>query len=218
MNTNYKYRPKTINQFIFATSELEIKIKRYTRGNSLLPLVLYGKHGTGKSLLADLIPKAIEGKDVRVNYVNAEELNNSSEVRKKFFRSLHFDKLFSTNGQKNNYTVIEEVNFDPKAKGALRVCIDQMAERELFIFTTNEVDKLDKGLLSRAALVEVVPVPPENFFPHAKNILFCEGVDLNDTTLMEVLDSVYDDEYDNRAYYKALDEIIDAWNDSKISQ
>ena len=213
MNTNYKYRPKTVDEFVFATPKLETQIKRYTQGKSMLPLVLHGEYGTGKSLLADLIPKALDGEDVKVNYINAEELNSANDVRKKFFRSVQFDKLFSANGQKNNYTVVEEVNFDPKAKGALRVCLDSMAERELFIFTTNEVEKIDRGLLSRAEVVEVLPAPPDRFFPRAQHILRSEGVDLEDSVLREVLETVYENDYDNRAYYRALDEIIEAWND-----
>ena len=218
MNTNYKYRPQTIDDFVFATPKLETIIKRYTKSKSMLPLVLYGSYGTGKSLLAELIPKAIDGDDVIVSRVNAEELNNAKDVRDKFFRSPHYDKLFSTNGQKNNYTVIEEVNFDPKAKGALRVCLDGMAERELFIFTTNEVEKIDRGLLSRAEVVEVLPAPPDSFFPRAQHILRSEGVDLDDSVLRDVLETVYENDYDNRAYYRALDEIIEAWNDNTLHQ
>ena len=218
MNSNYKYRPKTIDEFVFATPKLETQIKRYTKGKSMLPLVLHGEYGTGKSLLADLIPKALDGEDVKVNYINAEELNNANDVRKKFFRSAQYDKLFSTNGQKNNYTIVEEVNFDPKAKGALRVCLDGMAERELFIFTTNEVEKIDRGLLSRAEVVEVLPAPPDRFFPRAQHILRNEGVNLEDSVLRDVLDTVYENDYDNRSYYKALDEIIEAWNDNTLQQ
>lgn len=214
MNTNYKYRPKTIDEFVFATPKLETQIKRYTQGKSMLPLVLHGEYGTGKTLLAELIPKALDGADVSVNYINAEELNNATDVRKKFFRSVMFDRIFTgPNGQKNNYTIVEEVNFDPKAKGALRVCLDGMAERELFIFTTNEVEKIDRGLLSRAEVVEVLPAPPDRFFPRAQHILRSEGVDLDDSVLRDVLETVYENDYDNRAYYRALDEIIEAWND-----
>ena len=214
MNTNYKYRPKTIDEFVFATPKLETQIKRYTQGKSMLPLVLHGEYGTGKTLLAELIPKALDGADVSVNYINAEELNNANDVRKKFFRSAQFDRIFTgPNGQKNNYTIVEEVNFDPKAKGALRVCLDGMAQRDLFIFTTNEVEKIDRGLLSRAEVVEVLPAPPDRFFPRAQHILRSEGVDLDDSVLRDVLETVYENDYDNRAYYRALDEIIEAWND-----
>jgi DNA polymerase III delta prime subunit len=88
----------------------------------------------------------------------------------------------------------------------------------LFIFTTNEVEKIDRGLLSRAEVVEVLPAPPDRFFPRAQHILRSEGVDLDDSVLRDVLETVYENDYDNRAYYRALDEIIEAWNDNTLHQ
>ena len=103
------------------------------------------------------------------------------------------------------------MNFDPTAKGALRTCLDDMAGRELFIFTTNEVEKLDLALLSRSEVVEVLPAPPDRFFNRAKHIVSSEGVAITDAVLMDLLEAVYDSDYDNRSYYKALDEVIDDW-------
>ena len=85
----------------------------------------------------------------------------------------------------------------------------------MIIFTTNEVDKLDPGLLSRAEVVEVPPVDHETFLRKAQEILKSEGVTLDDKSVLEVLESVYQIKSDNRNYYKALDEIIEAWNDEE---
>ena len=149
MNTIYKYRPKSIDEFVFADEQLEKQIRRYSDGRNVLPLILHGSNGTGKSLLGELIPKAIDGEAVSVTKIHAEDLNSKREVREKFSRDLHFDHLFSQNGQRMGYTVVEEVNFDPTARDALRTCLDDMAERELFIFTTNELQKMDVGLRIR---------------------------------------------------------------------
>ena len=208
MNTQYKYRPQRIEDFVFASDRLERQIKRYTRGESLRPLVLFGKNGTGKSTLAELIPKTIDGSEVQVTKVKAEDLNSNAEVRRLFTRSKQFDKHFSPEGQSRCYTVVEEVNFDPKAKGALRDSLDEMEGRDLAIFTTNELEKIDEGLLSRAEVIEIPPASPERFLPHAQKILRSEGIDLDDASVLEVLESVFDLHHDNRAYYKALDEII----------
>lgn len=208
MNTQYKYRPQRIEDFVFATDKLAKQIDRYTSGQSLRPLVLHGPNGTGKSTLADLIPKSLDGQDVKVTKVKAEDLNSNAEVRRLFTRNKQFDRHFAPEGQSRCYTIVEEVNFDPKAKGALRDSLDEMEGRDLTIFTTNELHKLDEGLLSRAEVVEVIPASADRYLPHAQKILRAEGVELDDRSVMEVLESVYDLNRDNRAYYKALDEII----------
>lgn len=210
MNTQYKYRPKTIEDFVFADDNLERKINRYVLGLNCRPLVLYGKYGTGKSTLADLIPKAIDGPKVKVTKIRAEDLNSNLEVRRIFMRTKMFDKFFEPEGQSRHYTIVEEVNFDPKAKGALRDSLDEIEGRDLVIFTTNEIAKLDEGLLSRAEVIEVPPAPPDRFIGTAKKILVAENIALDDEAILEVLESVYELHQDNRAYYKALDEIIDA--------
>ncbi len=208
MNTEIKYTPKSIGEFIFANEKLKHKVERYARGDSMRPLVLHGKHGTGKSLLSKLIPKAIDGDDVQVSKINAEDLNSTKEVRTQFVRSSHFDSLFQPEGQSRNYNIIDEANEAVKAKGALRESIDAMNGRDLTIFTTNEVEKMDAGLLSRCEVVEVPPLPAERFHTRAQEILRKEGVDLPDDLVMKVLDSVYEAHKDNREYYKALDELI----------
>jgi len=210
MNTISKYKPKNISEFVFPDDQVEAKIKRYVDGKTTEPLILHGPHGTGKTLLSELLPNEIEGKKAITTKVNAEDLNNSKEVRGKFNKQVSFDRHFTYNNQKNRYTVVQEVNFDPKAKGALRVCLDELWEDDIFIFTTNEVRKIDPCVISRAQVVEVSPAPPKRFFPRAKAILHAEDVEIDDQMLMKALEAVYENDHDNRAYYRALDEIIEA--------
>jgi replication-associated recombination protein RarA len=208
MNTEYKYSPKSIADFVWANDQLERKMMDYANGRNSRPLVLQGPFGTGKSLLATLIPKAIDGDKVLIEYVNAEKLNYDAEVRKVFHRNKHFDSLFVPAGQSQTYTVIDEVNFNPKAKSALRTCLDDFVGRDLTIITTNEIEKLDPAIVSRAEVVFVPPVPPKRFLKQAQKILAAEGVVLDDETVSEVLESTYAKCKDNRAYYKAIDEVI----------
>lgn len=208
MSTQIKYRPTTLDEFVFADDKLKSKVEQYASGKCLTPLVLHGPHGTGKSLLTTLIPKAIEGRLPEVTRITAEDLNTSKEIREKLTRPEVFDRLFGPSMQSRSYTVIEEVNFNAKAKGAFRVALDDMAEREQLIITTNELDRMDSGLKSRAELVEVLPVPPDRFLLRAKEILLNEGIEINDLELLAVLFAVHNENPDNRGYYKALDAII----------
>jgi len=212
MNTEMKYRPRSIDEFVFESDAMEKKIRCYAEGRNVKPLVLFGPNGTGKSLLGELIPKSIEGDEVIINKVNAESLNNKRQVREMFSRAKTFDDLYSINGQKMGYTVVEEVNFDPGARDALRTCLDEMLGRELFVFTTNEIEKIDRGLLSRAIQIEVLPLKPERFFNRAQHILNSEGVYLDDEVVLDVLQKVHSVRPDNRKYYEALDELVEGKN------
>jgi replication-associated recombination protein RarA len=210
MNTNFKYRPEKISDVVWASDELEEKIKRYAEGRNSRPLILHGPYGTGKSLIAGLIPKAIDGDAVQVARIRPDELNSSDAVQKIFSRGRLFDRLFVPPGQRQTYTVMDEITISPKATNALRITLDEMEGRDLTIMTTNELGKLDPAIRSRAEVVLVPPVPPERFLKRAQEILVSEDVLLDDATVREVLEAAFERCEDNREYYKALDEIIDA--------
>lgn len=210
MTTQIKYAPQNLNDFVWANEKLKRDVMRYVDGNNVRPLILSGPNGGGKSLLARLIPRAIEGDEVQVTRVNAETLQDSDEVRKIFSRDPSFDWLFSHGGQTKTYTIVDEVNFDPRAKSAIRTCMDDMQGRDLTIMTTNEVEQIDRGIRSRAEIVTVPIVNPDCFFPYAQKILVAEGVYIDDAEVLQVLEnaSVRDRVGGNRAYYKALDDLI----------
>lgn len=208
MSTRFKYKPANLNEFVFPSAATREAIMQYVDGGYMEPLILYGTYGSGKTLLSELIPKAIDGDDVQVNHVKAETLNNSAETRKALKRDVVFDSLFSINNQQRSYTVVQELNNEVKACNAVRECMDNLAGREQFIFTTNKLHAVDEGIRSRCKEVQLVTAPPELFFPRAKMILEAEGVQTPDSKLMSALKSVYASENDNRAYYRTLDALI----------
>lgn len=214
MNTQYKYRPTKITEVVWANEELKNKVMRYAEGRNSRPLVLHGPYGTGKSLIAGLIPTAIDGDGVQVTRIKPDELNSNDAVEKIYSRGRLFDHLFVPPNQRQTYTVMDEVTINPKAKAALRIALDEMAGRDLTIMTTNDLKQLDDAICSRAEVVFVPPVPPERFLKRAQEILVSENVLLDDEAVREVLESSFARREDNREYYKALDEIIDAVHSS----
>ena len=204
-----KYRPTKIENVVWANDELEAKVKRYADGRNNRPLILHGPFGTGKTLIAGLIPKAIDGDGVQVSRIRTAELNSSDAVQKIFSRDRLFDHLFVPPNQRQTYTVIDEIQINPKASNALRITLDEMEGRDLTIMTTNELNKLDPAIRSRSEVVFVPPVPPERFLKRAQEILVSENLLLDDKTVLEVLEAAFERCEDNREYYKALDEVIE---------
>ncbi len=209
MNTHSKYRPKSLADYIFPSQEVRDTVNMYAKGGCMRPLILHGTYGTGKSLLAELIPKAIDGENVQVTRLHAEDLSSRKTLREKLVRSSIFDRLTEPTNQSRYYVVIEECNTDWKSiKDAIRIAMDQMADRDLFIFTTNELDKMDGSVRSRSTELFVPPVMPQDFLVRAKQILNWEGIEVRDDGLLNTLEIIYKAHGDNRKYYETLDEII----------
>lgn len=208
VDTELKYRPQTLSDFVYPNKEVREVAAAYGSGAVTRPLILSGSNGTGKSLLADLIPQQIEGFKPYVNRVRSCDLNSSKEVYSQFSRDKQFDRLFTVKNQRFNYNVIEEVNFDPKAKDAFRVVLDDFRGIDLTIITTNEIAKIDVGVRSRCEVLHVPSCEPHIFFPRAKAIIEAEDYNVDDDSLMAALDAVYDAKPDNRRYYQTIDEII----------
>ena len=208
VNTEQKYRPRSLDDFVFPNAEVEEIALAYGTGKITRPLILSGPYGTGKSLLAELIPRQIEGFDPQVNRVRSCDLNSSKEIYAQLANSKTFTKLFTINNQRRNYNIIEEVNFEARAKDAFRDVIDQYQETDLTIITTNEVNKIDPAIRSRAQILTVPPCEPLKFLPRAIAIINEEGYHIAETALLEALDAAYSVGGDNRQYYKTIDELL----------
>jgi len=193
VDTERKYRPTSLNEFVFPNAQVEEIVRAY---------------GTGKSLLSDLIPTHIEGFKPNINRVKSCDLNSSNEIYSQFTRNKQFDNLYTSNNQRYNYNVIEEVNFDNKARDAFRVVLDVYRGIDLTIITTNEIEKIDIGIRSRCEILHVPPCEPDVFFPYARAIIQSEGYDIDDAALTAALDAVFEQRPDNRLYYQTLDAIL----------
>ena len=208
IDSEKKYRPNSLSEFVFPNKEVEELAKAYGTGEITRPLILNGTNGSGKSLLSELIPNQIEGFNPQVNKVRSCDLNSSSEIYSQFTRNKNFDNVFVINNQRYNYNIIEEVNFDVKARDAFRVVLDEYRGVDMTIMTTNEIGKIDIGVRSRCETLNVPPCEPQVFFPRAKSIIEAEGYNIDDDALRAALDAVYDALPDNRRYYQTIDEIL----------
>lgn len=209
MNSNMKYRPESISDFIFATPELKEVISMYTDRFTLSPLVLHGPHGTGKSLLTELIPKTIDGPNVSVHRLTVDDLKTHKSINENLVRTTVFDSLTEPEGQSGYYTVFDECEFDSKVlNDAVRLSMDKMEGRGLYIFATNNLGKIDAGVLDRSTVVHVPPASPEAFLPRALHILKSEGIEAPPDAILNILIATHKRSRSLRAYYEAIDLLI----------
>ena len=214
IDTEIKYSPKTLADFVFPTNEVEDTVMTYATGKRLEPLLLHGPSGTGKSKLAMLIPNAIENGKAEVYKIKAAEINNTEGLEK-----LKNQKMFSVSGAFGNdvmnYCVIEEYEKKLTTISSLKVLLDDYRNIDLTIFTSNHFNKIDSAILSRCKHVRVPPVPPVKFLLFASKILKAEKVQLCDDVLLKLLEETFNKHADNRKYYQVLSELINKVNSLK---
>lgn len=208
INTQSKYSPKNLSEFIFPNNKVRDVVMAYASGNINRPLLLSGPNGTGKSLLAQLIPCAIEGRDIEVKKWTADDLQKSEKLSQAFDYSAQFSRLFAPEGQRMRYHLIEEMNSGMRHTDKLKVILDTDSEYDLTFITTNAVNKIDIGIRSRCEILTVDPCTPNLFLPHAMKIFENEKFDIDETLVLRALNSVYNVWPTNREYYKAIDKIF----------
>lgn len=208
MSFTTKYAPQTLNDVVMSSVNVRNKLDAYINGDLIQPLILHGDFGTGKSTIANLLPDAIEGKKAMVENLKANEFNTINDVSKLFGAPSTFYKLFTVNGQKRNYIISNEFNFTMKAALAFRDVVDDLQEHTQFIFTTNNLASIDKGIQDRSICLLVPPVDPADWLPRAKFILKQESVKINDAQLLNFLNKQLLVSNSNRKLLEELQELV----------
>lgn len=208
INSQSKYRPKSLSEFIFPNDNVRKVVNAYVSGNIRRPLLLSGPNGTGKSLLAQLIPCAIEGRDIEVKKWTADDLEKSETFSKAFAYSAQFNQLFAPKYQRMYYHFIDEMNFRIRHTDRLKVILDAESEYDLTLITTNAINNIDIGIRSRCEILTVEPCAPNLFLPHAMKIFEKERIDIDEASVLRALTCAYNKWPTNREYYKAIDAIF----------
>ena len=209
VNTAKKYSPTSLAEFLFPNQEVFELVNAYASGDMERPLILFGSSGSGKSLLQRLIPQAIERKETQVNKVICSDLKLPREIHDLYGRNKHFNNVFTVNGQRYNYFIIEEFYMKSiRLNDALKIELDATLGTDLTIISTNRFELIDSGVLSRSETLEVQPCTPTMFFPHAKKIMQAEEIDISDKDLLVKLNAIYAVYKDNRKYYSMMDALI----------
>ena len=209
INTAKKYSPKSLDEFIYPNNEVRELVTAYASGDIERPLILYGSSGSGKSLLQRLIPQAIESKETQVNKVICSDLKLPRDIHDLYGRNKQFNNVFTINGQRYNYFIIEEFYMKSiRLNDALKIELDRSLGTDLTIFSTNRFELIESGILSRSETLEVQPCNPSTFFPHAKKIMQAEEIDISDHDLLVKLNAICVAYKDNRKYYSMMDALI----------
>lgn len=176
-----KYSPRSLDDYILPESIIDAANSVIKNGLAENHFIFYSpKNGTGKTSLAKNLP---EWAGLRLKFISpyhAEDVKKITAEIEGIRRS-----MFS-----NTVVVFDECEKLPsKLWNNIRTLIEQVEGKALFIFTTNNLSKIDAGIVSRCEKIEFIvpfderPTIKNKILDRIKYILDSENIQYEETKL-----------------------------------
>lgn len=182
-----KYAPRIFGDLIFPDTNTRQRLKEFACNQRHGSLIFHGPYGTSKTTTAKmLVELRSTGLDYGgVDFYRASDMNHAA-----------FDVISNTQsmqkmcGVQVPVTIIDEIDqVDDKLQYKLRWELDLRSGNGCFIFTTNNLHRVDPGLVDRCDVVELPAANSQHWFNRARWILNQEGVTMSDAKLRALLNT-----------------------------
>lgn len=167
-----KYRPNTIDQYVFKDDQLKSFITQCINDQSIPHLLFAGIQGSGKTTLARILINELHIDPMDVLTINASAQNGVDMCRNDITD-------FANSAPIGNFKVIhlEEANrLTPAAQDSLRAFMDDNADYVRFILTTNYVNQITPPLRSRCTEFHFVQTDINDVAEYVISILAQEHI------------------------------------------
>ena len=184
-----KYRPKTLDGYVFRDEHQKAQIERWVKDGSIPHLLLSGNAGIGKTTLAKILFNELEINDLDIMEINASRENNAETIRDKitnFVRMIPFGAF--------KIVLLDEADYlTPNAQAILRGVMEEYHTTARFILTCNYPNRIIPAIHSRCQGFHIERVDITEFTARVATILVEEKIDFDLDTLDTFVKATYPD-------------------------
>ena len=185
MKFEYKHRPRSLADIIFADAHVAGVIQETASGVRDNHIILHGPRGSGKSETARLLQQTRLGSEAQGVFADP--------IHAKTYEHESFDPILTTwnwqimAGGRMGCVVIDEVDqFSTAMQQKLRAFVDRYS-MGLIVCTTNNLHAVDQPLQDRCRCLKMGYPSVAQWIPRAQAILASEGIELTPQQTCDLL-------------------------------
>ena len=185
-----KYRPKTVDGYVFVDDNQRQQVESWVRDGSIPNLLFSGSPGTGKTTLGKILINELGVDEYDVMYANGSKEGRKIEWVDKlisFCQTMPFGKF--------KVVFIDEADYlNPNSvQPAMRNLMEDYSHSVRFILTCNYPNKIIPPLHSRLQQLHILKTDHTEFTARAATGLVTEEVDFDIDTLDSYVRATYPD-------------------------
>jgi replication factor C small subunit len=184
-----KYRPQTIDGYVFTDPVQREQIEHFVQEKSVPHLLFTGPAGTGKTTLAKILVNSLDIDPYDFLQVNASRDNGVDFLKSKiegFVSTMPFGDL--------KIVLLDEADYlSHNAQAILRGLMETYQSQARFILTANLAHKIIGPLKSRCQQIVIDKTDQTEFTARAATVLVTEEVEFDLDTLDSYVKATYPD-------------------------
>jgi len=184
-----KYRPKTIDGYVFRDEDQKNQVESWIKEKSIPHLLFSGPPGTGKTTLAKILINQLGIDNFDVKEINASRDNGVDYIRETiegFVQTMPFGDF--------KVVLLDEADYlSANAQAVLRGLMEKYSSTARFILTCNFPHRIIGPLHSRCQGFHIDVIDQVEFTARVAQILIDEGIEFDIDILDNYVKSTYPD-------------------------